>query len=153
MNIFRALTSLLIVASACAVHAIAYDPATVAKNLVRDAVTMFEQKGRDYTLRVVGNISGPFRKGSTHAFVMSMKGIVLAHPANKELVGKDVTTIKDWNGTLFFRDMVTVAREDKKGWVEYWWLRHGQQKPTLTRTYIEAVPNEDLFVAASYYAE
>ena len=154
MNIFRVPTFLLIVALTFAIPSNAADPATISKGLVQDAVTMFEHKGRDYTLRVLSNISGPFRKGSIYAFAVSMNGVMLAHPANKDLVGKDVTNMKDWNGTRFFREMVNLARGR---WERDGWNTGGSvtakknppsQEPTSSRS-----PTKILFVAASYYAK
>jgi hypothetical protein len=137
----------------CVINSNASDPATEAKGLVDDAIAMFRKKGREYTLKVMNSVSGPFRSGSMYVFAISMEGVMLANLANRDLVGKDVTKMKDWNGTAYFLEMLNLAKEDGKGWAEYWRVRHGQENPTLTRAFVMRVPDEDLFLVATYYAQ
>jgi hypothetical protein len=59
--------------------------------------------------------------------------------------------VKDAKGKLFAEEFIQVDNEQGSGWVEYWWLRYGQNQPTLERAYIMKVPKEEVFAAAGYY--
>ncbi|MFC1836193.1 cache domain-containing protein [Thermodesulfobacteriota bacterium] len=129
----------------------AQDKEEQIKSLVDKAAATFKEKGRDYTLKLIGTISGPFRKGELYVFAVSTDNLMLAHPANRKLVGKDMTDFKGAKGKQLFKEFNKVAMEQGSGWVEYYWLRHGEQEPTLKRSYIKKVPDEDIYVGGGYY--
>lgn len=119
--------------------------------IVDKAVESFQSKGKDYTLKLINTMSGPFRKGEVYVFAISLDGIMLAHAANKDLVGINQNDMKDGKGNLIFPPMIEIAKKQGTGWTEYWWVRHGEKEPTMKRTYIKRVPGQDLLVGAGYY--
>ncbi len=122
------------------------------QSMVEKAASMIKEKGRDYTLKLL-NARGPFTKGTLYVYALSMDNVVLAHPFNKDLVGKDMTNLKDTKGKLFIQEMVAKAKDPGYGWVEYYWKRHGEKDGTLKRAYTLGMPNENLYLAAGYYME
>ncbi len=46
-------------------------------------------------------------------------GIVLAHPLNPSIVGKDLTDVPDANGKKYRREIIDLAAAKGKGWVDY----------------------------------
>lgn len=137
-----------------AMHCVAVaDQQSDAETVVGNAVESFQTKGKDYTLKLLGTLSGPFRKGEVYTFALSFSGVMLAHPANKDLVGTSVSDVKDAKGNLILPPQLEVAKNQGAGWTEYLWLRHGEKEPTVKRTYIKRVPGEDIFVAAGYYVK
>jgi cytochrome c len=129
------------------------DPQSDSEELVNKAVETFREKGADYTVKVMNSTSGPFRKGEVYVFAVKFDGTILAHAANKDLVGVSQMEMKDGKGELIFPPMLDVAKGTGSGWVEYWWLRHGEKEPTLKRTYIRRIPGEDILVGAGYYVK
>jgi cytochrome c len=121
--------------------------------LVEKAVGQFQEKGKDYTLKLIDSTSGPFRKGELYVYVVSFDGVALAHAANRELVGKHQGNTMDAKGKPILPELLAVATGPGSGWIEYWWMRHGEKEPTLKRTYIKRVPGEDILVAAGYYVK
>jgi cytochrome c len=121
------------------------------ETLVEKAAQTFKEKGKDYTLRLLNASRGPFRKKELYVFAVSMDGKTLSHPTNKKLRGKDVWNLKGAKGKLFIQEFVKVAKDPGSGWVDYWWLRHGEKEPTLKRSYILKVPGEDILVGCGYY--
>ncbi len=111
----------------CTLSPVFADGETEVKQLANQAVQSFADKGKDYTLKLAGSSSGPFRKGEIYVYVMSFDGFLLAHPVNKKLEGKHQADFVDAKGMNIPSAMVEVARKDGEGWVEYWWIRHGEK--------------------------
>ncbi|MFH0822340.1 MAG: cache domain-containing protein, partial [Pseudomonadota bacterium] len=130
------------------------DQETDVVALVDKAVESFKEKGTDYTFRLINTTRGPFMKGELYVLAMDLEGNMLAHAANRDLVGKNQTGFKDGKGNLIFPAMRDVATSSVgKGWTEYWWVRHGEKEPTLKRTYIRRIPGLDVLVGAGYYVK
>jgi signal transduction histidine kinase len=127
------------------------DQETEVKELVNKALATFSEKGMDYTVKLINSPSGPFRKGELYVFAMSFDGKILAHSANKDLVGKNQADFKDAKGELIFPPMLDAAEKSGEGWTEYWWMRHGEKEPSLKRTFVKRIPGEKMFLAGGYY--
>ncbi len=130
----------------------AADDAREVKALVEKAARSFSEKGRDYTLKLI-NARGPFAQGQLYVYAVGFDNKVLAHPYNKDFVGRDVTNLKDTKGKFFAREMTAIGQDPGHGWVDYYWVRHGEQKATLKRVYVLGVPSENLYVAGGYYVK
>lgn len=151
MKSLRAIIVAGVLASALAsVLAIAGSDAEIVA-LVEKAAAMFKEKGRDYTLKVIGTQDGPFRQKEMYVFAASMDGMLLSHPVNKSLEGKSQLDLKDAKGKYFGRELLKTCQEAGSGWVEYHWIRHGEKEPTLKRTYVLKVPGENICVAGGVY--
>ncbi|HMK34113.1 MAG TPA: cache domain-containing protein [Desulfomonilaceae bacterium] len=137
----------------CAASIALADQAEEVKEMVDKAADLFAEKGNDYALKLLNSSSGPFRKGEVYVFAINMEGITLAHPVNRDLVGQSVMDLKDANGKFFSREFIEVAKTQGAGWVDYWWLRHGEKEPTLKRSYIRNVPGQNVVIGAGYYVK
>lgn len=114
------------------------------------AIDKFEEKGRDYTLKVLNASMGPFRRGSLYVFAADFNGVNLAHPAKRDLVGKNAWKLKGAKGKFLVQEMIKVAKDQGEGWVEYWWNRTGEKEPVLKRAYVKRVPGEDIWLGSAY---
>ena len=144
-----------------AANVVADDKATEAMQMVKKALTLFKEKGKDNALKVMSSPSGStalgVRKGPLYVFAGAMENgrcINVAHPVNQALIGKDVTDLKGAKGKEFIKEMMKVVKSPTgSGWVEYYWKRHGEPEPSLKRSYVVKVPGEDMFVGVGYYVE
>ncbi len=142
--------SLLLVAVSLA---LADDQEATVVLLVDKAVASFQEKGKDYTIKLLNASGGPFRKGSLYVFAVDFNGLALAHAANKKFRGSDVFNLKDAKGKYVIQEFIKVAKEKGSGWVDYWWNRTGEKQPTLKRSYVRKVPGEEMFLGCGYYVE
>lgn len=142
-----------VVVSLCCLYAVTCmaDDQDVAKSLVDKAVASFQEKGKDYTIKLLNTMTGPFRKGPIYVFAVSMDGVTLSHPTNKKLRNMNVLKLKGTKGKEFIKEFIKVANDPGSGWVEYYWKRHGEKDGTLKRSYIRKVPGQDILVGAGYY--
>lgn len=54
-----------------------------------------------------------------YIFVFDSKPVVLMHPTNKSVVGKNVSDRKDSDGKLYYVEMVKVGKSQQRGYVNY----------------------------------
>lgn len=114
------------------------------------AISKFQEKGKDYALKVLNASMGPFRRGSLYVFAADFNGVNLAHPAKRDLVGKNAWNLKGAKGKYLVQEMIKVAKDPGEGWVEYWWNRTGEKEPVLKRGYVKRVPGEDIWLGSAY---
>jgi methyl-accepting chemotaxis protein len=69
--------------------------------------------------RALERISAMRYDGDNYLFVFDSKPVVLMHPTNKAVVGKNVGDRKDSDGKLYYVEMVKVGKEQQRGFVEY----------------------------------
>ncbi len=117
---------------------------------VNKCLDMFAKKGKDYTLNAM-NESRVFCDKELYVFAISLDNVCVAHPYKPSLVGKDLSELKDADGKPFVQALTAKASEAGSGWVEYQWLRPGEETPRFKRTFVSAVPGTDLYVGAGYY--
>ena len=135
----------------------------ICKQVVNRAIQIYKEKkatkGQKYALRLLNSRVAMQRMGAMigtiYVYVMDYSTghpIMKAHPVNSKLVGRDLWDLKDTRGNLFVRDMVEVAKSDVgRGWVSYWWKRHGETKGTFKRAFLKSIPDDKLVFGAGYY--
>lgn len=118
--------------------------------MVGKAVAMFRADGADKTFPAVNDKAGPFVKNELYVFVIDFSGKMLAHGANPGLVGKSLIDLKDANGGHLIQNMIAVAKDKGKGWVEYKWPNPVTKKIEGKASYVEKVTADVLFGAGIY---
>jgi methyl-accepting chemotaxis protein len=77
------------------------------------------------------------RYGNNDYFVIQdMVPRVLMHPVVAQLVGKDMTDVKDPSGKRFAIEMTDVVKKNGSGFVDYLWPRPGSDKPQPKLSYV-----------------
>jgi cytochrome c len=123
--------------------------------LVNSAAALIESKGK--------NAFAEFRKkdskwftAKTYVFVDDINGIVLVNPPSPELEGKNLIDWKDAKGKALLREFITVAKNKGSGWVDYWWPKPGEEKPSKKMSYVKRAKmptGELIIVGAGIYGE
>lgn len=78
---------------------------------------------------------------------------IVAHGANPQLLGKDITEFKDPHGKYFGKEMVDVAGSKKEGFVSYSWPKAGQTVPLPKITYLKHFAPWGWTVATGIYVD
>ena len=96
--------------------------------------------------------NGPFVKGDLYVFAGSTdKAELIAHPLAPQLMGKDMSQMKDVNGKFFQMEFMNVAKDPGQGWVEYSWPKPGTTEPAPKDTFIMKVPDNNVWFGCGYY--
>ncbi|MBI5523143.1 MAG: cache domain-containing protein [Desulfarculus sp.] len=121
-------------------------------DLVKSAVKHYQDKGQEATVAAVADKNGPFVKGELYVFMGTMDKMELfAHPVSPQLVGKDLTTIKDVKGKLFFVEFRNIARDKGAGWTEYWWPKPGSKEAEPKASYIMISADKKVWFGCGAY--
>ena len=62
-------------------------------------------------------------------WINDMNQVMVMHAVKPELNGKDLSTLKDANGKLIFKDMIVAVRNSGQGFVDYLWPKPGEEAP------------------------
>ena len=118
--------------------------ALAAEPTAKDAIAMAERgaamvkaKGKDEVMKRITAKDPEFVQGSLYIDMRDVKtGIVLAHPYNPSIVGKDLTDVPDANGKKYRREIIELAAAKGKGWVDYQYKNPTTGKIEPKTTYI-----------------
>ncbi|MBD9373406.1 cache domain-containing protein [Rhizobium sp. ARZ01] len=86
-------------------------------------------------------------------FINSFDGIMVGHPLNKALVGTDITGLKDYNGKAFNTELIQLAQNPGRGFVDYYWDKPGQSEPVEKFSYIQGFKPWGWGVGTGVYAD
>lgn len=149
---------LTITASLCiAVAATHAGAAAIAEPTEKDAIAMTERgaalikaKGKDAMVKRINARDPEYVQGSLYIDMRDLyTGIVLAHPINSSIVGKDLTDIPDASGKKYRREIIELAQKSGKGWVDYQYKNPVSGKIEPKSTYILRV--DDVVLEAGIY--
>ncbi|MDZ5647678.1 methyl-accepting chemotaxis protein [Nitrospirillum sp. BR 11828] len=94
------------------------------------------------------------RFAGEYVFVTDTKGVMVMHPTQPSLDGKDMIDFKDPGGTYLFRDFVAMATGPQgRGFVPYKWPRPGQTEPVDKLSYVSLVPAWGWVVGSGVYLD
>ena len=132
-------------------------PASPADPTEKDAIAMAEKgaafmktHGKQEMIKRISAKDPEFIQGPLYVDLRDIKtGIVLAHPVNPSIVGKDLTDVPDANGKHYRRDIIELAAKQGKGWVDYQYKNPASGKIEAKTTYILRV--DDVVLEAGIY--
>ena len=75
-------------------------------------------------------------EGSEYFWINGMDHRIVMHPIKPELDGKDVSDMKDPQGTYIFRAFVAKVKQDGSGYVDYLWPRQGSETPVEKTSFV-----------------
>jgi hypothetical protein len=119
-------------------------PALAADPTEKDAIAMAEKgaafikaNGQEAFIRKIAARDPEYLQGSLYVDIRDLKtGIVLAHPVNPSIVGKDLTDIPDASGKKYRREIIELAARKGSGWVDYQYKNPATGKIEPKTTYI-----------------
>jgi len=144
------LVCFFLVGSVCAVCAAEKRGTTKeGKAMVDKAVSYLKKNGNNVAYAEFTNPKGKFVDRDLYIFVIDMNGKMIAHGANKALIGKNLIGLKDSEGNAFIEKMVDLAQSKGNGWVDYKWTNPVSKKIEAKSSYIQRVG--DVFVGCGVY--
>ena len=122
-----------------------------AKTLVKKAVAYVKYQGKEKAIAEISKPRGMFDKGETYVFAYDLQGIMIAHPKNPALIGKNLIAVPDSEGKLFRKEIVELAKSKGSGWVDYMYLNPETNEQEHKTTYIYKVG--DIILCCGAYKE
>lgn len=123
----------------------------------KDAIAMAERgaaylraHGQEAFMKRISERDPRFVQGSLYVDIRDLKtGVVLAHPINPTIVGKDLIDVPDAHGKKYRREIIELAQKQGNGWVDYMYRNPESGKIEPKTTYILRV--NDVVLEAGIY--
>jgi methyl-accepting chemotaxis protein len=108
-----------------------------AVELVQKGVAHLASVGKDQAFSDFAMSGGPFYQGDHYLWATDLNGIVQFHPTMPKTRGQSFTDLKDNNGRYYIRDVLRLANERGRGWVDYHWRNPVSRMTEPKSTYFE----------------
>ena len=120
-----------------------------AEALVNRAVELVKKDG-DKAYPILSDATGPYRDRDLYVVVLDPKGNLMAHGANKALVGKNLWDAEDPDGVKFIQEIrkMAAAKPDG-GWVKFKFTHPVTKKIEAKVMFVRSVG--DMAVACGAY--
>jgi two-component system cell cycle sensor histidine kinase/response regulator CckA len=86
-------------------------------------------------------------------FVSDWQGISLAHGAQPSLVGTDMWEAEDSKGNKTSQSLISMAKKETGGFVEYWWRKPDTKKERPKIAYAKGVPEWGWMIGTGVYLD
>jgi len=106
-------------------------------------------KDKAAAIAVISDKTGRFVKGELYVFAYDMNGIMVAHPINAKLIGKNLLEVPDADGKLFRKEIISAVRADGAASVGYKYKNPKTGKVEEKISFCKKAA--DLAVCAGYY--
>ncbi len=147
---YLCILTVLIIASHSAPTEAMEDGRNAAKAMAIKASELIKTKGKKSAFTVFEQKGGEFQNKALYVFVLNLSGVVLSHGADKKLIGKNLSKIKDQNGKKFVQEFIEVAKSKGVGWVDYVWPHPVTKKDAPKSSFIIGV-GKNLLVGVGAY--
>jgi cytochrome c len=118
--------------------------------LTEKSAAFLKDKGKDALMQKISAKDPEFVQGELYVDIRDLKtGVVLAHPYNPAIVGKDLIDVPDASGKKYRREIVDLAQSKGKGWVDYMYKNPSTGKIEPKTTYV--LRSGDLILEAGIY--
>ncbi|MCB9497478.1 MAG: cache domain-containing protein [Fibrobacteria bacterium] len=107
--------------------------------LVAKAADLMTKEGREKALTEISKADGPFVAGELYVFAYDLEGVIVAHPKNSKLIGKNMLKVPDVDGKMFREEIVELAKTKGTGWVDYKYKNATSGKVEEKTTWIRKV--------------
>jgi signal transduction histidine kinase len=149
----------LLLTAAALACAIAAGNARAAEPSEKDAIALVEKgvafmkaEGKEEMMKRINNKDPQFYHGALYLHMRDAKNaMMLAHPVNPALIGKDLLDVPDTNGKKYRREIVELAATKGKGWVDYTYKNPSTGKVEPKNTYMVKVG--DVLLEAGIYKQ
>lgn len=129
------LSGCFLLGSVCPIHA--KDSPEDAKAMVEKAIAYYKAEGKEKAFPEISDPNGRFMKGDLYVFVYDMKGVAIARPVQKGLIGNTIIDAKDGAGKPYVRERLELVRAKGKGWQDYKYFNPTTKKMEDKRAWVE----------------
>ena len=129
--------------------ALADDNPADAIAMVDKGLAYMQKNGKDALIQEINNKNPEFINGSIYLYVRGLDGVVVAHPINPKLIGKNMLDLPDADGKYYRKEIIALAKSKGKGWVDYRYNNPVSKQIENKTTYI--FRSNDVILEAGIY--
>ncbi|MFZ6710995.1 cache domain-containing protein [Undibacterium sp. TC9W] len=82
--------------------------------MVEKGLAYMQKNGKDALIQEINNKNPDFINGSIYLYVRGLDGIVIAHPINPKLIGKNMLDLPDADGKYYRKEIIALAKNKGK---------------------------------------
>jgi signal transduction histidine kinase len=123
----------------------------VAQDLVKKAKAYVKYQGKEKAIAEINKQSGMFDRGELYVVAYDFHGVVVAHPKNAALIGKNLIQEPDFEGKLFRDAIVEIAKMKGSGWVDYAYLKPESLELEYKSAYVQKAG--DIIICCGAYKD
>jgi len=120
-----------------------------AKALVIKAQAYIKEHGKEAAFSEINNPKGVLVDRDLYIFAYDWSGTVVAHGANAKLIGKDLSEMKDPDGTYVIKGLMAEAAKGE-GWFRFKWTHPQSKKVEQKEGYVVKIDN-DHWMGCGFY--
>ena len=90
---------------------------------------------------------------TNYYWINDYSATMVMHPIKPALVGKDLSTFKDPQGTQLFQEFVDIVNKDGEGFVPYFWAKPGVDDPVEKISYVKGFKEWGWIVGSGIYLD
>jgi cytochrome c len=124
--------------------------AAEAQALAERAVLYIHQVGREKAFADFSRRDGGFVDGELYVFYNTAEGVVLAHGGNPKPVGRNLTTVRDVQGSQPVAEVDRIALVRGQGWHDYVWPNPAAGLIQRKTSYVVRIDNNTV-CGSGYY--
>lgn len=88
-----------------------------------------------------------------YLWINDMTPMMIMHPIDSDLDGKDLSDYMDPTGKKLFAKMVEVVKDEGDGLISYMWPKPGNNEPSKKISYVRSVEHWDWIVGTGLYVD
>lgn len=152
MKLLALIRNAAILLAASTTFAFAQERGTIdeAKALVEKGLAHIKAVGNDKAFADFTEKDGKWQNKDLYIFVVRTDGTTVAHGANKGLIGKSLIELKDPDGKMFIKEMITVGMKGS-GTVDYSFTDPQTKKMAPKTSYVARVPGFEGIIGVGAY--
>ncbi len=120
-----------------------------AISMVQEAVDFANVNGKDAVIQEINKPDGKFVKNDNYIFAYDLNAVIVAHPFNPGIVGKNLLEVPDADGELYRKDILAMAKKDGVGWVDFKYKNPKTSEIEDKSTYFKKIG--DLIICCGVY--
>ena len=124
--------------------------ASEAKALVERGVAHIKEVGKEKAFADF-TAGGKWADRDLYIFVYDFKGTNLAFGNKPQMVGKDLSGLKDGTGKPLIKDLIDLAKTKGSGWYDYVFSDPISKKMLPKSSYVVRIQGADAFLGAGIY--
>lgn len=91
--------------------------------------------------------------GDNYFWINGYNCMMIIHPTNPDLIGKDMTDMKDADGKRYFSEMLAVVKSNKEGFVDYKWVKANEKDPSPKISFVKGFEPWGWIIGTGIYVD
>ncbi len=112
-----------------------------------------ELKPEEAQKRALAEIKSLRYHGNEYFWINDLNAKMIMHPIKQELDGKDMSAEKDSHGKLYFQEFAKVAKEKGEGFVDYYFPKPNETKPSPKLSYVKNLSQWGWVIGSGIYID